>query len=49
MSHRGKCEKDFIEQGPKGQNMIFRIPEGQKKGQQGQRQGPRAKRRARSP
>jgi hypothetical protein len=49
MFHRGKCEKEFIEQGPKGQNMIFRRPEGQMKGQQGQWQGLKAKKRARRP
>jgi hypothetical protein len=49
MFHRGKCEKEFIEQGPKGQNMIFRRPESQLEGQQGQWQGLRAKERARRP
>ena len=36
MFRRGKCEKDFNEQGPKGQNMILSRPEGQMEGQQGQ-------------
>jgi len=49
MFHRDKCEKYFNEKGPKGQNMIFRRPEGQVEGQQGQWQGLRAERRARAP
>ncbi len=44
MFHRGKCEKDFNEQGPKGQNTIFRRPEGHMEGQQGQWQGLRPRR-----